>query len=250
MIINERLENMSADEAKDSLKKLIGDYIKPAFGSLPKREIDLLMFGLLLEVGVVSKESSMFELMKDLRITRAKAQSLVYDLQVRSGERTPDDLDKETKATLGKAKVSKDGGYFVVEIEDPLLQGHIRERVRKLGHVSDTSFNSSIIRLSLAAFSELASVLLNVDEQEAVRKALVMAGATDTSFKGVFTSSIGKLAGKVAGKGAEAIGKELGGELADYLGPVIGGVAESISTVWVDLLGDSDDNAEQEVGST
>lgn len=241
MDLDERLKALSGAAAKNHLIRLITSYCVPAFGALPKREIDHLMFELLGDVGALPKEASIFDLMQELRITRSKAQSLLYDQQIRSAKRDSEDLDRQIRDLLGNAKFSRDGNYFVIEIEDPLLQAFTRERVRKLGHVSDASFNSSLIRLSLDAVTDLATALLSDEENEAVRQALVNAGAPDTSIRGVLKAALGMLAKKVAGKAGEELGKEIGGELNEFLGPVFQSATKKIAKLWPAIFASDDD---------
>lgn len=240
MDVNERLKGLSQKTAKDRLIDVLTRYCDPAFGSLPKREIDLLMFELLRDLGAVPKSASLFDLMKDLRITRTKARDLLYDIDVRRADRSPDKLDSEVQILLGSAQFSRDGGYFVIEIEDPLLQAHLRERVRKLRHVSDTSFNSSLVRLSLDAVSDLTLELLTKDERKQVFAALVAAGATDKTLKGALKGAFGKLAGKIAGKAGDELASEIVDQIGKYLGPVFTAAGDEIRTVWPSIFGKKD----------
>ena len=62
-------------------KQLIEFYTEPVFGSKTKREMDIKMFQVMTDLGVLSKGSSLYELEAKLLITRAKARSFRYEEQ-------------------------------------------------------------------------------------------------------------------------------------------------------------------------
>jgi len=128
--MKERLADLSKETLVEALSKFLGDFFTPAFGSMPKREIELAVFELLQSLSVVEGKASLYELMTQLRITRAKAAQLLFDIEVR---RLGND---ELKSLLAEALVSprfaKDGEYFVLEIENPLVHAYLKEKLRKL----------------------------------------------------------------------------------------------------------------------
>lgn len=75
-------------------------------------------------------------------------------------------------------------------MENPLVQAHLKENMRRTGHVSDSSFNSAVVRFSEDAFRDAIFVLVPNDRHEAVRLALVAGGAEDTSLKDVLKSVV------------------------------------------------------------
>ncbi|WP_305971066.1 MULTISPECIES: hypothetical protein [unclassified Mameliella] len=224
--MKERLDGLSKETLVDALSKFLGDFCTPAFGSMPKREIELAVFELLQSLSVVEGKASLYELMTQLRITRAKAAQLLFDIEVR---RLGDD---ELKSLLAEALVSprfaKDGEYFVLEIENPLVHAYLKEKLRQLNHVSDTSFNSALIRMPVDAVSDLIADQLKEKQREAVRRALVAAGAPDTTWKGVLRSALKKLGAKIVGKAADGLVEEA----SEYLKPIVHGASDSIQTVW------------------
>lgn len=240
MSMDAKLEAIEEADAKEILVKFLKAYTSPAFGALPKREIDLIVYEMLQDVEALETEPSMYELMRDLKITRTKARTLVYDSKIRKHSGNSADLNERIKTLFSKAKFSKDGHYFVMEIEDPLLHADLKERVRKLGFVSDTSFNSALIKMPFEAVGEVSQELLTENEKEAVRRALIAAGAPDTSFKGVVKGALGKLATKAVGKAGDDLVEELGGQLSSFLGPIFTGAAGAVGEHWNGLWEDAE----------
>jgi len=105
---------------REQLVVFLKDIMQPAFGALPKREVELKVFELLRGIGAVDEKASIYSLMTDLRITRAKATQMLFDLEVRSHGGDEARLDDEIREALRQTKFAKDGDYFVMEIESPL----------------------------------------------------------------------------------------------------------------------------------
>lgn len=193
--IDGTIDAMSADEARAALKRVLTATVTPAFGALSKRELDLMIFTEMTRLGMIKRRASIYNLVTSLRINRSKAQQLIFDREVRAHSAA--DLEEALRTALAEAKFLKDGTMFVIEQEDPLLNAHLKERLKKLGHVSDTSFNANLIRMTLDAARDLVVDVIPEAEREDVRKALVKAGAPDDTLKGAVGRTLGKIGEKV-----------------------------------------------------
>lgn len=232
MDIQAKVAAASEADLRNVVSRLLTAFSRPAFGSLPKREADILIFEAMRDLGVISKGASVYELMTDLRVTRAKAQQLLFDSGMRSPETNPALLDDLVISAICNSRYAKDNNYFVLEIENPLVQAHLKEIIRRTGHVSDSSFNSAIVRLSEDAFRDAIFVLIPDDRREDVRLALIAAGAEDTSLKGVLKSVVKGGARIFLGAGAEAVA----GSMAESLGPLFSGAVERVTQAWIGRL--------------
>lgn len=199
------LSNTDGEESKTILKKLLSRYLSPAFGALPKSEVELIILDTLEELGAISAEPQVYELVTKLRVTRTKARNLIYERELRRSK--PEDLDERVKEILRKPLIDKTGKHFILEVENPLVLDHLRAKVQELGHISDGSFSPSIVKLSVSAFVVLVEDGLG-DELTTVRQVLVDAGAPDTSFKGIVNAAAVKFAKRVADDAGEAVVKE------------------------------------------
>ena len=72
------LKEAGDDKTRRALAHFLQQFLNPAFAALPKGEIELLVLNLLEEVGALSAEPSLYELVATLRVTRAKARKLLY----------------------------------------------------------------------------------------------------------------------------------------------------------------------------
>lgn len=210
-------------DAKSALVYLLEAYMAPSFGALPKSEIELMMLNVLERIGAISPEPELYELVAKLKITRSKARRIIYDRDLRRA--SPEQLDEKIKQLLKRPLIQKNGDLWVLEIENPLVADHLRARLQKLGHVSDGSFSASIIKLGLDAIVALLESYLNKEEQKAVNRALVAAGAPDTSLSGAIKATLKKLASKFAAETGEAVMDRI----ADVISPLVDAAIEGLT---------------------
>lgn len=84
-------------------------FTTPAFGALPKSETELLVLNLLVQLGALPDDPKPYELMRALKVSRAKAQRLLYDRDLR--QRSPADLDRAITELLLTVQPSRDGEF-------------------------------------------------------------------------------------------------------------------------------------------
>ena len=217
-------------KAKAVLAQLLERYLTPAFAALPKNEVELLVLDALEQVGAISADPQLYELVSKLKVTRAKARRLIYDRELRHSSSA--DLDAKVKALLKRPLLQKQGELFVLEVENPLVSDHLRDKVQQLGYVSDGSFSPSLIKLGLEAITALIASLLSTAEQEQVRLALIAAGAPDGSLKGVLKATLKKVASKVAADSGEALMDKAAGYLAPIVDASIAALGEKAAELF------------------
>jgi hypothetical protein len=191
MDIETILHDAGATRSERALRTFVERYLDPAFGALPKGETELLVLDLLTDLGALSARATAYELVSRLRIPRARARRLIYERDLR--KQRPEDLDAEVRALLSRPRIVKNGDLFVLDVDNPLVADHLHARVVELGYVADGSFSASVVRLPLEAVVALVAYYVDPDGREAVRLALVRAGAPDTSFQGVLTAVLRKV---------------------------------------------------------
>lgn len=223
-----------ADEAicRAVLEYILSEYAKPAFGALPKKEIDLLMLEALVRIGYLDSEPSLYHLIQFLRVSRSKARNLVYERDLRRLGKTQ--LDELLRGTLIRPHVLKQGDLFCLEIENPLVLDHLKDKLQRLGFATDGSFSPSLVRLSRDAFNALVIDCVPSGNQMAVKAALVAAGAPDGTFGGVIKGVLIKLGGKFA----DSAGEEMAENISEYLGPILSGATSEITSRVSELFRD------------
>lgn len=242
MDIGHALENVSEDKLKSEIESFLSDFMAPAFGSLPKREIELRVFELMCSLGVLKSEATIYSLMTDLMVTRTKASQLLFDLEIRRHGSDRARLDELVKKALINTKFAKDGDYFVMEIENPLTLAHMRQRVREIGHFSDTSFNSALVRAPLDTVTDLILDIIPDDQHQEVKNALVDAGAPDSSAKGVIRGALKTLGRKVIGEAADQVAEGIVDNSASFIEAIIDAGGGEIKERWSSIFAAGQDD--------
>ena len=215
MDISNIVDATPEESLKEILKYLLESYTTPAFGALPKNEIELIFLNALEKLGAISPEPEVYELVSKLRVTRSKSRNLIYERELRKSSEA--ELDLKVKTILRKPLILKNGKEYKLEVENPLVSDHLKYKVQKLGYISDGSFSPSIVTLGVDSIAALIDLYLTDGEKEQTRVALIAAGAPDTSFKGVLKATLGKIANKVASD----TGEELMNNVTEFLGPIV-----------------------------
>ncbi|WP_439133817.1 hypothetical protein [Pseudomaricurvus sp.] len=234
MDINKIVNSASEEEAKSALSYFLQSYMNPAFGALPKNEVELIVLNVLEKLNAIDDAPELYELVSKLKITRSKARRLIYDRELRRS--SDDDLNEKVKDLLKRPLIQKNGDLYVLEVENPLVSDHLRSQVKKLGYVSDGSFSPSIVKLGLDAVAALIESYLTEQEQDDIKEALVAAGAPDTSFQGVLKATFKKVACKVASDTGEALMEKA----SDFISPILDAGIDLVSKRAGELFKDAD----------
>ena len=227
------LAKITDKKTKEELRRILHDllsaYLNPAFGALPKREIDQMFLASFEALGAISENPSLYELVSELRVTRSKARTLYYDRALRRLDK--DALEKKAIEALKHPILQRQGELFVLEIENPLVSDHLRDMFHKVGYATDGSFSPSLVKISLDAFVKLLDDRLSKEAKGIVRQALVKAGAPDKSFRGILKEVLRNLGRKVASDAGEAIAENI----TDYIGPLWDASSKEIYDAFVGL---------------
>lgn len=233
MTIQEAIADAGDSTCRATLEYILSEFAKPAFGALPKKEIELLMLEALVRIGYLDLEPSLYQLIQLLKVSRSKSRSLVYERDLRRLGKTQ--LDELLRGSLVSPHILKQGDLFCIEIENPLVVDHLKDKLQRLGFATDGSFSPSLVRLSKDAFNALVVDYVPSEIQMAVKAALVAAGAPDGTFGGVIKGILVKLGGKFA----DSAGEEIAGNISDYLGPILSGATSEITSRISELFRDT-----------
>jgi hypothetical protein len=69
MKLIDKIDSLNSDDIKVVFKELIKDYFSPAFGSISKRDLDILLFIKLQKLKLISENPEIYELISELRVT-------------------------------------------------------------------------------------------------------------------------------------------------------------------------------------
>jgi len=146
------LENVII-EVKDKtvfLNIFLQEYLSRGFGSLSKREIDILVMNLLVKYADLDNVNN-FDLSLKLKLTESKIRNLKYEANLKYRENTEEYIKKSFFILLKKARLTKNKTINIA-IEDNFLRNAIKAKVKESGSYTDSSFNSEIVKIEIDDF--------------------------------------------------------------------------------------------------
>lgn len=208
----EELNKIDDAKAKKALIKIFTQYLNPAFGSLPKRENEIIMFQVLQDLQIFDKNPDLYSLLSSLRGTRGKARTLLYESNLRKDV----DLEEELLECLKNPILLKDSDKICMEIDNPLLIDHLKHVLKDLRHITDGSFSPDLVKITPDAYKSLLNKKFSRISEMELKKALVECGAEkELSAKSLLSGVLKKVGKKVADDAGDKAGEVLGDFLGD-----------------------------------
>lgn len=165
-------------------------YAAVAFGTLPKRELDLLVFAFLVRKGVVDTDRSMYRVARALNITPARARSLLFEYQLRHVSES--ETDHAVMMAITTARYWKDGSNLSFGITSPLVKAAIAGRMQDEGVFADVSLSGDILKVNPDHFGRVVASLISDAQAERVLTRLKKAGLADASAVRKAIDALGK----------------------------------------------------------
>jgi hypothetical protein len=163
--------------AQDFLKH----YFASGFGGMQKRDLDTLVFGLLLKYGAFGGSADApdaTEISFQLGISPARVRTLLRDAQLRYLQYDEHEAKIRLVKLFETCRFERTGSHILFSVSDPLLQQYFTHWVSRVNGFHDSTFNPNLIKVS---YEVLADVLLLFADQKTLA---------------IFLDKIGKKPGK------------------------------------------------------
>lgn len=151
--------DLSNANIKDLLTEFFEFYTTPAFGARSKSEIDLKVFELLGKCGWI--DDDYYNVSRKLKITPTRAKNLILNakLRVESQLNTEEMYNHflEEIEKLGYKTDPKNNSIIIFSLPDMLLREYLKFKLRTVGKIWDSSFNSELVRVSVDDFLDIVS---------------------------------------------------------------------------------------------
>jgi len=134
------LEAADSDSVKKIFIDFVKEYLTPSYGSMSKRDFEILLFMKLQELEAIDKDPDLYRLIKELKISRSRARNLLYEAKMRSTE--DKDLNEELIKLLQKPIFLKDGDTLVDKIVSTKAKENTIDLFIKEGIMVDNSFKA------------------------------------------------------------------------------------------------------------
>jgi hypothetical protein len=152
------------DQAAEFSRRFLDRYCAAGFGTLPKREIDLLVFRLLIDYGGLVSVDDAQSLSRQLRLPLTKIKSFLYELHLRDDGKDEAWVIAELSQRLRHSKPTMSGtvesARVEVGIDNQLLRIEVEALLKRDGHYPDYSFNREILRMTPKAYAVLIKAVL------------------------------------------------------------------------------------------
>ena len=151
--------DLSNANFKDLITEFFEFYTTPAFGARSKSEIDLKVFELLGKCGYI--DDDYYNVSRKLKITPTRAKNLILDAKLRAESQLNTEemynhfLEKIKE--LGYKTDSRNNSIIIFSLPDMLLREYLKFKLRTVGKIWDSSFNSELVRVSVDDFLYIVS---------------------------------------------------------------------------------------------
>lgn len=187
-------------DPKGFAQDFLTHYFASGFGGMQKRDLDMLVFSLLLKYGAFGSSTDApdaTEISFQLRISPARVRTLLRDAQLRYLQYD----EREAKLRLVKlfesCRFERTGSHILFSVSDPLLQQYFTHWVSRVNGFHDSTFNPNLIKVS---YEVMADVLLSFANQKTLAAFLDKTGktpektSTPIDYKTIIIESIQSIA--------------------------------------------------------
>ena len=177
----------------------INEYLQRGFGNLQKREMDILIFYLLMNDGALGKEINFYQLSRQLKLSEARVKNLYFEAQLRFGDYDEDQAVEDFIELVSKGLFESDKNNHVsFIIRDPMLRQYFEEWVAQYEGFSDSSFNKSIVKVSTGLLTKILCGLVKNTKKAEELRSMFMSTEDEFDLEETVSSYIKKfLIGKV-----------------------------------------------------
>ncbi len=148
---------------------LLQALVDRGLGTLPGREVAILVVEQLLHHHPQWKDDQppVYELARALRISPRRLRGILDDISYRDTKRTEATLRDELRIILMNAEKDSSNDRVAFQVDDGLLRAYAQRLIQENYGLVDSSFSSSIIRVSAKQFSVLCASILSPQEADA-----------------------------------------------------------------------------------
>lgn len=184
--MKDKINGLEPAKAKKVLTEILDVYLDKGFGVMNKTEIETLLYHVLRNNKLLTGKC--FDDSFALQITEAKARKLIYESQIKYGERDKNALLLHLRKSVGecltRAYFSNNNKTIKFAIEDKYLRIALNAYLREHNYFADTSFNTDIVSIDENAFAQIVPILVpNYQVQDVLANVNVDAITDETKAK-------------------------------------------------------------------
>lgn len=163
---------------KDIVTNFLEEFQKFPFGSMPKRDLDCLIFYLFEKYKLIDGNSNR-QKAYNLNISETKFKSYIIDSNAKYSKSNQEENLKIILSKLAdETKVSMDGDCLVFVEENPVIKADFVQSLKDEGFYTDSSFNNELVKVKIASFLSFA-LSKNLADKEKILKIINEAKSED-----------------------------------------------------------------------
>lgn len=156
------------NKAPTTIDEVVDAYLNRGFGSMNKNDFEVWIFNHLLSNKF--PDASDYKISVELKIPETKVKRLRYEAELKYSEVNEERRKEQLKQQMQNARFLKSNeGQIKFSIDDKVLRSYLGDVLRKEGRFYDSSFNSSIVALSVSDFLYLLRHLYPTDWEEELK---------------------------------------------------------------------------------
>jgi hypothetical protein len=189
-------------------QRILEHYIAEGWGTLSKRDLELLIFILIEKDGALSRTASNYEVARSLRVTQAKVAALRKDAYARwrplTQEQAPAVLTRVFRTSLTKTQLDKTmkyaterkmaEGFVPLLIEHPDDRAEVEHAIKRTGAIPVHERNRDVVLIHYETLLEIAETigLIETDVRK-IQSELRKMFSTQETLKDFLTTPVEKL---------------------------------------------------------
>lgn len=188
-------------------ERFLEGYIAHGLGSISKRDIDVLVFYLLLEDGRYDLPRDIFRACRELKLSETKVRNLYQEVQLRYMQYDLTQAKEKFVTLVQSGALERDRkGRVTFIVRDPLLRQYFEEWVAEQDGFADSSFNKNLVTVSVDVLAKVIEHLAVADfddiagrftgELESLNEASDMKSLA-RQFAEAFATSAGATSGEI-----------------------------------------------------
>lgn len=183
-------------------KDFIADLSTVGITSISSRELQGRVLEFILKARKDFDCTNYFELSKSLLVPESKLKKMIYEVQLRDISKQMEDLKSKDQRNKVESKVlgeavkyfRVEGNIVILEMQDEFAKNLLKNKLRALNHITDSSFNPELVKIEIDAFIELIKLYLpekhKTKKQINEYKRLKRADKTSSAIKNLIVKAI------------------------------------------------------------
>lgn len=154
------MDNLKIEDPGKFCETFLAEYCKNGLGvGFTKRDLDVLVFYLLLKDGRYNMPADVYKVCRDLKLSETKVRNLYQDVQLRYNQYDKNIAKERFITIVESGAIELKDNKLTFTIREPLLRQYFEEWVAEVNGFTDSSFNRNLVTVSKKTFSMILDTI-------------------------------------------------------------------------------------------